>query len=206
MKKARNIIQASNCYTPERTLKNYLEQRLQIERTEDNNDDAASANLTKKIKEMNRMKVYVLNKIIFPSMANVVYFLETVSENPELQKVFDDDLKELFGIRYPAQLKNKSYSPIIRRLTEAMINWREDTDETPYERRKHRNNNFRLALIAVMQHVIFQRIVLLSMDEVGGDMANFVVKNDVGRAWNWAQLLARSVEWDAGQPHRPTNF
>lgn len=46
----------------------------------------------------------------------------------------------------------------------------------------------------------------ISLNEIGGDMTNLIVKNDVGRAWTWAQLFARSVDWETGQPRRPTNF
>ena len=252
MKDSKNIPLATNCYTPSETLQNYLNERLQLERIEADVGDAAGTNLTKKIREMSRMKVHVLNKIVFPSMANIVYFLETVSKNPELQKVFDNDLKELFGIRYPHQFKDKSYSPIIRRLVQAMTFWTENFNEIAegqkrldeiaaehqelinksdnesqkrlkeladesqklnneiaaehQELKKHRNSNFRLALLEMMQRVIFYRMIALSMDEIGGEMTNFIVKNDIGRAWSWVKLFAKSVEWDAGQPGRPPNF
>jgi hypothetical protein len=251
MYKPKNVVHASNCYTPSRTLENYFEQRLQLEHLGADDTNAVSRN--KKIREMNRMKVHILNKIVFPSMANIVYFLETVSKNPELQQVFDDDLKELFGIRYPLEFKDKSYSPIIRRLVEAMIFWTEGKNEIAaerqerlneiaaerqelinesadesekrlktlddesqnlikeisdelQERQKCRNSNFRLALLEMMQRAIFYRMIILSTDEIGGEMANFVVKNDIGRAWSWAKLFAKSVEWDAGEPRRTPNF
>jgi hypothetical protein len=53
----------------------------------------------KKFGKSDRMKVYIRDKIIFPSMANLIYFLETISVNPELKELFDDDLKDLFDLR-----------------------------------------------------------------------------------------------------------
>ena len=45
------------------------------------------------------MKVKILNRYIFPAMADLTFFFEAIAEYPELQETFANDLKDLLGIR-----------------------------------------------------------------------------------------------------------
>ena len=59
--------------------------------------------LTNEEKKLDRQlrvdKTRILENIIFPSMVNLTFFLECISNHKDLQNVFDNDLKELFGIK-----------------------------------------------------------------------------------------------------------
>jgi len=165
-----------------------------------------AGHIDKELRRLDRKKVYYLNNVIFPSMANIVYFLEAISKNPELQEEFDDDLKDLFGLRYPEDLKNRGYNPVIRRLTDAIIDWTERPIDDEEKLSSLRNSNLRLALMAIMQQVIYYKARTLSVQEMSEDISNTIINDDFGRAWVWAQLFAKSVRWETGHPHRPTKF
>jgi hypothetical protein len=53
----------------------------------------------KKRNEIDRLKVYYLNKHIFPAMANLAFFFGAITKHPELEKIYEDDIKDLLGIR-----------------------------------------------------------------------------------------------------------
>ena len=44
---------------------------------------------------MTGRKVGKLNRYVFPSMANLIAFFESISNSPELQEDFEDELEEL---------------------------------------------------------------------------------------------------------------
>lgn len=48
-------------------------------------------------RNLDRKKVYILNKHIFPSMANLILFFEYLAKDSGLKEMFEDDVKELFG-------------------------------------------------------------------------------------------------------------
>jgi hypothetical protein len=50
---------------------------------------------TKHKRYLDKEKVLILDKHIFPAMANLQFFFYYVSRYPELREVFDDDIKEL---------------------------------------------------------------------------------------------------------------
>src|SRR5262245_37848318 len=50
-------------------------------------------------KKINGKKVEILNKYIFPAMANLDFFFSTIAVYPMFQEVFEDDIKDLLGIR-----------------------------------------------------------------------------------------------------------
>jgi hypothetical protein len=53
----------------------------------------------KRKRYLDKEKVLLLNKHIFPAMANLLFFFYYVSRYPELREVFDDDIEELLGVR-----------------------------------------------------------------------------------------------------------
>src|SRR5688500_13856501 len=83
----------NKCYMPSDTLVKFLNETLQIEKEKENLQNAGKPIpeiLQHRMTKNRRMKVHVLDKLVFPSMANIVTLFEHVSKNSELQKVFDD--------------------------------------------------------------------------------------------------------------------
>jgi glutaredoxin-related protein len=177
-----------------------------IQRKEEGLDAAGDTH--KVLRQLERRKVHYLNNVIFPSMANVVYFLEMVSKNPELQEEFDDDVLDLLGLRITEEMKNKGGNDfVIARLTRAVIDWTERPSNYEHKRKSSfRTSNFRLAAMAVILQMIFYKAIKLSTVEMGGEFSNIIIKNDFGRAWLWAKLFTKNIEQEVGDPHRPTNF
>ena len=63
----------------------------------------------------------VLDGIIFPAMANLTYFLECIADYPEFQEIFEDDLKDLFGIRNNSGTKHVGF--MFKRLVKSALLW-----------------------------------------------------------------------------------
>ena len=92
-------------YTFSSTLAEFMNQMLQYyqiaetSQTEKNAGRDDSSNVDEKINKRNldRKKRYVLDKFIFQSMANMIFFFEYLKKYPDLREVFEDDIKELFG-------------------------------------------------------------------------------------------------------------
>jgi mannose/cellobiose epimerase-like protein (N-acyl-D-glucosamine 2-epimerase family) len=200
---------ASGSYIPNRKLIEFMRLRLQREKNKRDPETTAKAFSDKdkrKIRNLDRMKVYTLNKHIFQAMANLTFFFESIAESPELQEVFEDDIKELLFWRKKkidkVQSENKKpltidqTQAVFTRLLDAMLIWNERKDP----------NNFRLALIYILQNIIFQKINNLALTEFGDTIANNIVQADMGRAWAWTKLYARRVEKDDEESNRPVLF
>src|SRR5215217_7927190 len=182
MKSAKSDEKVGESYIPNDKLVQYMELRLQREKNkrdpESIPEDLSDKN-RRKIKNLDRMKVHILNKHIFQAMANLTFFFEYIAENSEFQEVFEDNLKELlFGSKKSDNTRsvNKSLfvnksQPIFARLIEAALAWNERKDP----------NNFRLALIYILQNIIFQKINNFALTEFGDAFANNVVQIDMGR-------------------------
>jgi hypothetical protein len=93
----------SSAYKPNSTLTRYLEEKLQLSKLEHKNKVAGEPLSVEdqKRKELNqRMRVHVLNRHVFESMANLVYFFEFVGLNSLLDE-FEDEIRELlWGNKY----------------------------------------------------------------------------------------------------------
>src|SRR5688500_1483707 len=89
-------------FTPSEGLIEYMRDRLKLSR-QMNEVDAAGEKFSDMIDDQNRSlrtrKVRVLNDIVFQAMADLTFFFQTISVYPELQVVFDNDVKDLLGIR-----------------------------------------------------------------------------------------------------------
>jgi hypothetical protein len=200
---------SSRSYIPNRFLIEFMRLRLQREKDKRDPETTAEAFSDKdkrKIRNLDRMKVYILNKHIFQAMANLTFFFESIAESPELQEVFEDDIKELLFWRKKkidkVQSENKKplaidqTQAVFTRLIDAMLIWNERKDP----------NNFRLGLIYILQNIIFQKINNLALTEFGDTIANNIVQADMGRVWAWTKLYAGRVEKDDEESNRPVLF
>jgi hypothetical protein len=181
-------------------------------------------------REMNRLdksKSDILNNIIFPSMANLTVFLEGIAENKELQKVFDDDLKQLLlGRKITIEIdketkdKKKRFGPIVfQRFIRAAITWNyrektknENESEYEYESEKDREkriNNFRLILIDCLEYILYQHLTSIGSNLLDSLTVNFFLQHLSG-ALAFTKLLSRNVnkdtDMDIEDASRPVNF
>jgi hypothetical protein len=146
-------------------------------------------------RNLDRMKVHVLDKFIFPSMANLTVFLEYIAKNEELQATFDDDLKELFF----GKGTGKSDATIVfQRFIQSTITWN--------WKKKENANDFRLALIYNLEYILFQYLTSIGLYHLDPSIVNSVVSQDLSRVLMWTKLLARNVEVYYKDFSRPVLF
>ena len=106
---ARKRINVENSYVALPELVENLERRLLFEQ-EYQKVERAGKELTPQQKEelklVTKMKADILTKYVFPSMANIVVFLEYCAKNPLLRDVFDNDMEDLL-LGLPEDLYDK---------------------------------------------------------------------------------------------------
>ena len=131
----------------------------------------------------------ILDKIIFPAMANLTFFFEAVSTIEELN--FVSDIMELFGIRrddprtYDGH-NARSYAFMFKELMRGMISIGEMGDDG-----KSGRVDFRLRLIHELQTLIFHKILIQKI--LDSPKATSVVLGDISRAMAWTEMLASRV-------------
>lgn len=172
-------------YTPSDALIKFLNETLQIEEEKEalqfageNIDD----DLDSRINKNKRMKVYVLDKLIFPSMSNLVIFFEYVSKHRELQKVFDGDIEELL-------LGRKDDGPsIFRRFLEGILIWTPKKFLRKDQKLSH-DLNFRAELFNTMLMVAFLRVPSILKSQIPIQVVNSIANQDFARALAWTEIL-----------------
>jgi hypothetical protein len=158
---------------------------------------------TKHKRYLDKEKVLLLRKRIFPAMANLVFFFYYVSRYPELREVFDDDIKELLGVR--RDTTKFDYGFIFNALIKSILLI------GPYNTAETHVKDFRLRLIQILQEAIWAKADLALPNVFKKNpSAQRVVSDDFHRVWAWARMLAEQVEQQAekegGKLHRTINF
>lgn len=131
--------------------------------------------------KINRNKSYMLDEIIFKSIANLLYFFEFVANHPLAQHLFEKDIRAMFGM---GEISNKYFKP-----TKAPI-----ISELIHSALLHRDfgpRNFRMVLLDFMQYTISQQISLISSDELNDEVSTQIVTQDMGRALAWVRLFVQ---------------
>ena len=120
-----------NCFTPNDRLINFLNKRLQLEKTKLEVKNGNRKNLLpeeeKSDVSLRTDKNRILNNIIFPSMSNLTYFFQFIASNSELQEIFDDDIKDLLGLRRENKKMKEGY--MFENLLTGMLEWDEHLDK-----------------------------------------------------------------------------
>lgn len=144
-----------------------------------------------KIKERNLRtnKTRILDKIIFQSMANLSFFLDSISRHPQLQSVFDDDLKDLFGIRRNnSNAQNRGF--MFGKLMGGILTYEPYAIDNKVKDKK----NFRIVLLHALQDGIFQFMAQLIHEEFNTPGTIKIVLDDLSRAVAWVNFYASKVE------------
>ena len=200
-------IMNKKAYKPSDGLCRFLEQRLQIEIKHSGKKAAGESNL------MSRRKNYYLNKYVFPSLANLIVFLEYACRK-ELRKVFDKDVKELllgestlshnYAVKGESILRCEKYRRrVFRRLIHAALahieGKNDDKGQThdnvlqeDYENLKP--DDFKYLLAQMAQKEMGWMMLGATESRFGPDtVAKNLIEPDMGRAETWLNLLASGV-------------
>jgi len=156
---------------------------------------------------LDKEKVELLNNHIFLSMANLVFFFVSVSRYPELKEIFENDIKDLLGVRlekpeeYNPQTHNRQENNYGLAFTELIQNILIPGYGFSSEVRVRRKD-FRLRLVHILQDTV-KSMVDLALADMKNTSAYRIVMNDFERTMAWTKMLADCVdEVEAKKPHR----
>jgi len=187
--------QETKSYQPSTRMKSFLEEGAEL--LEKGNSH----------RSWQRKKVSLLDNI-FQSLADLIYFLETLATNPELREVFEKDLVDLLDPRTGGKVGGLPYSialdqtgiqlmgtNLVRLIYASLIPRQSDY------------KNFRLTLMTQIQVIIFEKLWYIMQEEYG--MTNQITKSvfsDMRKAVGWVAMLSKPKEFLKDNPNRIINF
>jgi len=168
-----------DCYKPEETLVSYLTKLTGDEEDSDGtlSKEEQSEQKKKRQSVLKSKKYIVLNKYIFPSMANLTLFFTLVATSPRLRGLFDEDIQALL---FPESQTNRGVERVFERFIDAVL---AVDQHTPPE-------DFRFALIDITQHKIWDQFVGIGPFKLNNLLVNSVLLPDMGRAVSWTSFFA----------------
>ncbi len=164
---------AKKSYRPSRALVNlingllgYRDQSKELEdrsdawETTEQDKDKEKVRLKKKKDSLDKRKVIVLNKHIFPALANLTVLVEAMQEESYIRGKFEDDLRELFLGKSSKRSKNSI--PIFQRFIAASCTLTSSVDHRTKEKKKILAPDFRLFLLHIMQQTIYRKMEVIA--------------------------------------------
>ena len=152
-------------------------------------------------------KVRILDRV-FQSTADLVFLLEQIADNPKLQQVFEDDLKELFEVK-PEHV-TKQLSPLFGvelggiRIQETLFSRLVFSSIIPHE---INYENFRVKLLHDLQSIVFAKMwFILTKRFSPFDIVTKSALEDLEKALGWTHFQSKSVHDYIKEPKRFYNF
>src|SRR5215469_2154075 len=133
-------------YTPNNKLVSLLSMELNRIRETQAGRELSEAE-KRRNNTMDRKKVYYLNNHIFQAMADLVFFFEAIATHPELEDLYEDDIKDLLGIRRksPSSSNESEPKPLCGFMFHKLLSNILKVSDSPFERREN-VKDFRLIL------------------------------------------------------------
>lgn len=202
MKKAKDRPRVTGYYTKSKVLGNLITDLLKYseklrsfnERVNTSGETEGTALEKRRLKaektKLNRRKVHLLNKHMFPAMANLTVLLESMVDNDYLAKVFREDIQALFFAKSTTN-KNMRNAYIFWRFANAIcsfnINKVDGETEKPVDR-------FKLILCDIMQESICDEMKRIGPFIFNDNLfARETLYPDMERLRAWTRMLAREV-------------
>jgi hypothetical protein len=167
----------------------------------------------KRKRYLDKEKVRVLDEYIFPSMANLTFFFRSISRYPQLKEVFENDIKDLLGVRRENP-QHDSYGFIFSQLLRSILlveiyNEGGEMHPSPYQLASADYKDFRLRLNQILQEIVRDKVVAhlakAHENEKAGEYekADKIVKDEFDRVWIWTRILAEGINQAAEDNARP---
>jgi len=187
--------QEPKSYQPSEQMINFIDEKLQLLK-----DDQSDRN-------WDAQKSKVLDKM-FHSWADLIYFLESIAENPELQDVFEKDLKDLFEVK--PEHKEKQLSPLFGielgglRIKETAFARFIFASIIPHE---DDFDNFRLKLLHTLQSIVYAKTWWMLTQRIdSNDIIKKSALEDMGKAFQWTYHYSRTTGDYTKDPSRFIDF
>ncbi|MFZ0512345.1 MAG: hypothetical protein WAM14_12120 [Candidatus Nitrosopolaris sp.] len=163
-----------------------------------------SVEINKSDRSLRTQKTRILDEIIFPAMADLTYFFGVLLEHPELQILFENDIKDLFGVRRNKP-KETNYGFVFSDLLRGILKIGGPRFE---ERVGTKKGDFPLRLNDLLQEIVGHKISISLPDVFKTEGAQNAVLIDINRCKSWTAILAYGVDPDIDKevPSRIFNF
>jgi hypothetical protein len=177
--------------TPDGLLKRYMWEKLQLEKKNHQattgGKDLSEEDL-KRYEAIRTDKKRILENVIFPAMANLIFFFESIDQEPILLKVFkeNDDVEDLLGIRRIGP-SPENYGIFFIRLFRSMLglNYYDKED-------------YRLRLMREAMKIIYLKMMQISplvyQNLTGSRLTIKYIGDGMGRAFSHTDDVSRDVK------------
>ena len=180
-------LKEKNYHVPDEKLVKYIAEKSYLEARKDGliargektskREKQELEQIKSRLDTLKNTKTDVLNDIIFPSMANLIFFFEAIKAYEKLGEVFESDILDLLGVK---RLNPRSfgYGIMFYKLLAAIL----DIDSKVFD--------FRLRLAHILQELIIAKINNMYFETIDSSK---LIRQDMYRARTWTQLLATRV-------------
>jgi len=187
--------QSPKSYSPSEGMKEFISEKLQLLKKE------------KSSTEWNTRKARTLDKL-FQTTADLIYFLEQIADKPELQEVFEDDLREFFESKRDSD--TRQLSPLFGvehggiRIQETMLSRLVFAALIPHE---DDYDNFRVKLLHGVQSIVYVKMWwMLTKSFSPSDIVVKSALEDLEKAMGWTLFQSKSIHDYIQEPKRYFDF
>jgi hypothetical protein len=139
-------------------------------------------------------KVDLLNNYIFQSMAYLTYFFKYVSTSKALNKIFENDVKDLLGIRVKDP-ESDEYAFLFADLLSSILS-------TEFQKK-----GVRLGLIHILQEISKENVEEYIDSTQKNENIKNIILGDFDRVSSWTAIFSENMDQTAGvRAHRTLNF
>lgn len=178
-------------YSPNGSLVDFMRDRLQLEKQLSHlrgGEKEIPGELSKKTVSLGTQKNRLLNNILFQAMADITFFFKEIGRHDELRKVFDEDIKELLGVK--RDLPRSYYELYINPdkpevLDYGFMFW----DLIAGMLLVSTEKDFRLRLIHKLQYIIWQKTSQYLSSVFESTNAQASIARDFTRILGWTEML-----------------
>lgn len=192
-------------YQPDEDLVSWFYERLELEKERKQFQSRVKGggklpnSLQKRLNSSSARKVDLLDEILFPSLANLIYFFEGIAMSPNLNKFFEKDLIDLLGPRWAKKWADERIKGLgmqtssvfkgnnLARLIAAIVR----VDSLMIQEDRKPAKDFRFALMYQLMSIIHDKMQNFFTDEYGFvNQITISAHNDLGAVLGWMALVA----------------
>jgi hypothetical protein len=162
-----------------------VKERLQLEK-DLQEINARNQDVPKEIENkkaaLSTARTRILDEILFQAMADITFFFDAVGTWPEIQKVFDDDIREILGVKR-TNPKETPYGFMFTMLIAGILSVQFKTGK-----------DFRLRLNELLHYIIQSKVAAYQSDIFKSAATQGSIGQDYNRVLGWAEMLAFAMD------------